>query len=879
MRNDGRTDSDFLAEVESHIRLETDRLIEEGMTPVDAERAARRSFGNVTQARERFYESERWLWWEELRRDLVFAFRLLRNAPSFAFAVALTIALGVGANTAVFSLIDAVLLQSLPVKDPKSLVFLEAAGSEGSSGAPPYPCFVRLREETGSFEGLATFSSDELRVEVDGKAEPAMGQVASGNYFEVLGVKPALGRLMNSDDEKMNPPVAVISDRFWRRRFGADPAVLGRTIYFREQAFTIIGVTPPEFTGLQPGTPVDLTMPITVEREHLSASGDWWLHAAVGRLKPGASGDQAEAEADVVFQSFMKDSTFPTELINKRFRHLKLEAAGHGMDSLRQRFSKPLVALMCIVVFVLLLATSNIANLMLSRGITRQREFAIRLAAGAGRGRLMRQLATETLLLFVLGVIPAIALAVWAVGSIEGLLAVGRRAISLDAGLNWRVLLFCAGVTLLSGFASSLFPAWQVFRIGPEQGIKNGQARSSESRASARVRATLIAFQVALSLVLLVGAVSFLRTLANLRSVDLGFRHDETLTMSVEIPDGHLRDERSGAIWNAVLEAVHTIPGVRSAGLATYTPLSGRDRGWVVKVRGFQPATFEESIVHINQVSEGYFETFGIDLIRGRRLDPGDREGATKVVVINAATARKYYGERDPLGESLDFSPQGTQDLVYRIVGVVEDTKHLNLREESARFAYLPLRQPRDQERRVTLAVRASAPNGEENLVGPIRKKLEAVDAEILVSEVITVKRQLDSTLLTERILSGLSTAFGVLALLMTSIGLYGVLSYWIGQQRQAIGVRMAIGATPTSIAIRVMRQSGAVVFAGVLCGLPFAFLAARTADSMLWGVQSSDLTIYLAGAALLAVVSALSSYFPARRASSIPPTEALRNG
>lgn len=878
MRLDRRADSDFQAEIESHIRLEADRLIAEGMSPSEALAAARRAFGNATLVRETFYESQRWLWWHQLRQDLRYGLRALRRTPGFTAAAALTIALGVGANTAVFSLVDAVLLQLLPVQNPKELVFLEAAGTAGSSGPPPYPCFARLRAETHSFTGMAAFASDELRIEIDGKPEQVMGQVASGNFFELLGVKPVLGRLMSAEDEKLVSPIAIISDRYWRQRFGADPAVLGRSISFRDQMFTIVGVTPPEFWGLLPGTPVDITLPITIERNYLTDAGGWWLHAIVARLRPGASGNQAQAESDVVFQSFMSDSRHAPEMIRKHFHHLELRPAAHGMDVLRRRFSKPLYALMGIVSLVLLLAAANIANLLLARGIARHREFAIRLATGAGRARLVRQLLTETLLLFGLGAIPGMILAKWGVGVIHGLFAQGRRAIALEADLNWRVMAFCMLVTLAAGFLSGLFPAWRAFRTDPEQAIKEGQARTSESRRSVTLTRALVAFQVALSLVLLVGAVTFVRTLTNLRNVDPGFRNEQVLTMSIQVPDAYMQAGKSSAIWDRVPEAIRNIPGVRSAGLSTFTPLSGRDRQMFVSVRGYEAAGFEDKIVHVNQVSEGYFETLGISLLRGRLLTDRDSGEAPKVALINESAAQHFFGGRDPIGQSLEFERKGMPDSAYRIVGVVRDTKHINLRDPSPRFAFLPLRQPKDAERRVTLAVTSSAPDGQMALVQPIRNRLAALDSAVLVSDVLTIRSQLDSTLLTERLLSGLSSAFGLLALILASVGLYGVLSYRIGQQRQSISIRMALGASPSSVALNVLRQSGLVVAAGLLAGLPFACLAARTADSMLWGVKSSDPAVYLVAMALLSLVGFVSSFLPARRASAIQPAEALRH-
>ncbi len=859
--------SDFHSEIEAHIRLEADRLIAEGMPPADAQAAARRAFGNIGIAHERFYESQRWMWWDELRRDLRYGLRSLAKTPSFTAAAALTIALGVGANTAVFSLIDAVLLRSLPVRDPAGLVFVLAAGNSGAVAAPPYPAFARLKEQTSAFAGMAAFATDEIRIEIDGHPEPANGQIATGNYFSLLGVKASLGRLMDTSDENMDPPIAVISDRYWRRRFLGDPAALGKTVAVGGRTFTIVGVTPPGFAGLRPGFAVDVTLPIGRKMESLGG------HDIVARLKPGVPDGRAEAESAAALRAALSESGFPKDLIEQRFRKVELRPAGHGADTLRGRFTQPLYALVGIAAMVLLLAAANIANLLLARGLTRRREFAIRLAAGAGRMRLVRQLVAETLLLFACGAVPGVVLARAGVKVIEGMFADGRRAITIQAELNWRVLGCAVAVTLIAGLLAALFPAWRVFRSDLEQVIREGQARSSESRASSMLRQALVAFQVAVSLVLLVSAVTFAGTLANLHDLDPGFRNDRVLTMSVELPGDGGQAVKSAAVWNNVATAVREIPGVKSASLANYTPLSGRDRRARVAIRGYAPASDGDDIVHIDHVSEGYFETLGIPLLQGRLFTVQDADGAPRVAVINESAGRKFFAGRDPVGQLL-----AVDQVEYRIVGVVRDTKHNSLREPSAPFAFLPLRQPLSPDRRITLSVASVVPFVEAALLQPIRRKLAEVDSGLMISEVISMRRQIDATLLTERLLSGLATAFGALAMILASVGLYGVLSYRIGQQRQSIGIRMALGASPSTVAGDVLRQSGIVLAAGMLSGLPLALMAARAADSLLWGVKSGDPTIYLMGAAIICLAGFVSAWLPARRASAIEPAEALRH-
>lgn len=875
MRFQRRSDADFQAEIESHIRLETDRLIAEGMEPAEAFAAARRAFGNVTIARERFYEARRWAWLNQLAQDLRFGLRSLRDAPGFTAAAMLTIALGVGANTAVFSVMDAVLMKSLPVENPKQLVFLEAAGSAGTSGPPPYPYFARLREETSSFSALAAFSSDELRIAVDGSPEQVMGQVATGNYFELLGVKPLLGRLMNSADEELNPPVAVISERYWRRRFGSDPAAIGTSLSFRDKNFVIVGVTPAGFFGLAPGSPIDVTLPISIVGELLTNSSTHWMQAIVGRLRPEASMSAAQSEADVVFRSFMAASDYPADIVAKRFHHMEASTAAKGLDVLRRRFSEPLYVLMGIVGMLLLVAVANIANLILARGVARRREFAIRLAVGAGRVRLIRQLLTETTLLFSLGVLPGVACAKWGIGLLEGVLQEGRRPITIGADLDVRVLLFALFVALAAALASGLFPAWHAFRTDPQGAIKEGPSRTTESRGAGRLTQSLVVAQVSLSLVLLVGALLFAQTLSKLRDVDTGFQSNSVLTMSIQAPDG-LAD--TTALWSKALTEIRAAAGVRSAAVANYTPLSGRDRGAMVRASGSEPLTAAESTIHMNHVSAGYFETLRINLVDGRLITDQDTAGGVRVALINESAARQFFGNRQPIGQSLEFPSKGPAG-VYRIVGIVRDTKHRNLREASPPFAFLAVREPRDLDQRVTLLLSATSSGQEMTLLPTLREALTSVDPGILISDVATIQTQLDVTLLTERLMAGLSTAFGLLALVLAAVGLYGVLSYQVGRQRQSIGIRMALGATPSAVSLGVLRRSLKVVAIGLVVGLPFAIAAARMAEGMLWGVTASDPLIYLGCAAMLGIVAIVSAYLPARRASTIEPLEALRLG
>jgi len=797
-------------------------------------------------------------------QDARVALRALRREPAFAVAVALTIALGVGVNAAVFSLMDAVLLRTLPVPDAASLVFLHTVGDAGR--APPYPAFERLRAASPTFAAAAAFATDELRIEVDGVAEQVMGQVASARYFDVLGVRPALGRLTVAGDERLDAPVAVISDRYWRRRFGGDSAAIGRTITHQGRSYTVVGVTPPEFWGLVPGTPVDVTLPLTVARDMMRDPDARWFDAVV-RLPHGISASRAAAEATVTLRSLLGE---PASSDEARRPRVELVPAAHGMDALRRRFSGPLYALTGIATLVLLIAVVNVTSLLLARGSARGREYAIRLAAGAGRARLVRQTLTETVLLYALGAVPAMLLARWGVGAIGVAFAQGRRAITVGTRVDWRVLAFALATTLVAGLVSGLLPAWTASRTEPHDAMQDAPSRATESRAVGAFGRTLVVAQVALSVVLLVGAAAFVQTLANLRRVDLGFRPDRVLTMSVEPPEGSVRQAEGAAFWARVLADVRALPGVRAAALSSIVPLSGRDPREVVRFAGGS-TTAVDSTARVGRVSAGYVETLGLSLLRGRTLTERDAAGAERVALVNESAARAHFADSDPIGRTVRV---GGGD--YRVVGLLRDAKHLSLREPTPPFVFLPVGQVDDVPSRLTLLVASSMSDARS--LRAVRRALDGVRAGILVSEVVTVRGQVDDALLAERLLSALSGVFGALALLLASIGLHGVLSYRIGRQRRAIGIRLALGAAPLAVAREVLRQGAIVIGAGLLVGLPVAVLVARAADAMLWGIGPRDVTLYGVAVALLALGGLAGAYAPARRAAGLDPVDVLRH-
>ena len=863
-------DDDLQRELSLHLDLLARETMADGASHADARRAARLAFGSIDLVTEQCRDTRRLALFDDLLRDLTYAIRGLARSPGFAVTAILSLALGLGANTAIFSLVDAVLLRSLPVQHPQELVFIQAAGTAGPNGAPPYPCFDRLRREATSFSAMSAFAADDLTVTVDGRVEQVFGQVVSGNYFDTLGLHPLAGRLLTADDERLSPAVAAIGYGYALRRFGSAGEAVGKTLSFRNATYTIVGVTPPEFWGLQPGRQIDVSLPITLERTSLTDAGNFWFEA-VARLRPDVTAEQARAQADTIYQSFAKDVDWSAETRHNYFDHIELSAASRGLDRLRTRFSKPLFLLTLVASVVLLIACINLSNLLLVRNAARSREFAIRLATGAGASRLIRQLATETLLLFALGAVSGLLCAYGAVQALTSFFATGRNPIVLDVAIDWRLIGFATLVPLVTGLLSAIWPVLQALQIDPHPAIREGDSRLVSSRRLGRARHVLISGQVALSLALLIAATMFTKTLMNLRAVDLGFSARGILTMSL-IPAVRGDDSFAGQhVWKDMLSRVRALPGVHTASLSALSPLSGRDSARYVTVAAFQPRREEDRLVHVNHVSEDYFQTFGIALSSGRTFTSSDSSGAPNVVVLNETAARTYFGNRNPIGETVRFS----DTEAYQVVGVVRDAKESSVRQAAPRFMFVPIWQPLQQYRRLTLAV--SSPVAPATLASTVAREIHAIDSGTLVSDVITLDDQLDATLVSERLLSMLGASFAVLALGLAAVGTYGVLSYAVSKRRVEFGLRMALGALPAQVVWAVSREVVVQVVVGIAIGLPLAVAAARTAEGLLYGVSVLDPVNYLAAVAVLAVVVCVASSLPTLQACAIDPSEALR--
>ena len=867
-----RPAADFSEEVRAHLQLEADELKSDGFDEAEAQAAARKAFGNVTGAEERFYEKGHLVWFDDLLHDVRYGLRAMRKSPGFTLTVVVTLALGMGANTAIFTLIDAVLLRSLPVKDPPSLYFLNNAGAREVGQSPPYPCFERFRSQAGSFTGIAAYSANDFGIRIDSPMEQVDGTVVSGNYYDVLGMMAFAGRLLTDSDDKLDPPVAVISYGFWQRRFGGRPDAIGKTFSLDDRRFTIVGITPKDFHGLTPGRHDGVTMPFTIAGPRVLRSPHSWFFKSVARLKPGTTAERARAEIDPIFQAFMNEFPVSAEARRDYYHNMVLSPASHGLDELQKRFSRPLWALMAVVGLVLLIGCANITNLLLARAARREREFAVRVAIGAGRSRLFRQALAETGLLFAAGAVAGVAVAWLGARSVIAFFAGGARPILLEVHWDWRVLGFTAGLSLLATIIFGAAPIVRAMRADPHTAMKDG-GRTTPSRARLGLGQFLVAFQVALSLILLAGAALFLRTLNNLYTNGAGFHADQVALLLIHLPDPYYTESATRiALWDRLLADVRSLPGVRSASLSRMTPLDGSSRGVGFEAPGFQPRSDQEKSIGLNTVSEDYFGTMGTALLEGRGFTGDDRSGTPNVALLNDSARRHFFGGRDPISSVVKL--MGSR--LYRIVGVVQDARQADLRKEAGPSVYIPLRQPIDMGAFMTLSIRTSG--DPRSLIGAVERRMPALGPDIRVIRTNTLARQLDESLLQERLISTLATAFGALALLLSAVGLYGVLAHSVARRTAEIGIRMTLGALPGEIAWNIVRQTLALVAIGVAGGVSGSILLAGVAEKLLYGVAPTDAMALGESAALLTAVACVASYLPARRAGRIDPVAALRS-
>jgi putative ABC transport system permease protein len=881
-----RLDADFQQELEDHLHLLTEENIARGMSREEAARAARMKFGSAAQLRERHYRQRTLPWLESLAQDVRFAFRMLRKNPGFASVAVLTLALGIGANTAIFTLIDAVLLRMLPVEDPGRLVELHIEGNSFS-----YPAYQQFRDSSSVFSGTFTVSSlyTPLHATTKGQNENAVGQYVSGNYFSVLGVQPVAGRmLLPSDDDASvaNPSVAVISYGYWQQKFGADPSAVGKQMEIEGYPFTIVGVAPPEFSGLQVGSPEQFWVPLAAEpifhtQSWLPRYSYHWLYV-VGRLKPGVTREQAQSNSSVIFRRILEQTAPGIGDAHDRQRYLSqtIQAlpAGAGLSRLRTQYSKALLILMVLVGLVLLVACASVASLVLARAAARRKELAVRLALGAGRWRLVRHVLTESLLLGALGGAAGLALAYLGSGYVVGFMSNSPIPVVLNVRPDLRVLAFTLLASMLTGILFGLAPALRATQVDAGPDLKDRAGR--DGRQHARLGKILVVSQVALSLLLLVGAGLFIGTLRNLRTQDAGFNSDNVLLASVNPGKAGFKGAQLVTFYQRLLEGLRQQPGTVSASLSMVTPVAGGGVELSVSVEGYAPTPGEDRSVYVNRVSPGYFATVRTPVLLGRDFSALDTQASPKVALINETMANYYFHGTSPIGRHLTLGTATGGNDALEIVGVVKDSKYMALREAAHRTIFTDCFQQAAMPGSLDLELRSSRdPIG---FVGAVRSAVTSLSSAVPVGDFGTLSEQVDRSITQERLVATLSGFFGALALLLACVGLYGLMSYSVGNRTSEIGIRMALGANRARVLWMILREALLLAALGLLVGVPMALAAARLAASQLSGLlfglsATSSATLLFACAALVAS-AALAAFIPARRAARTDPVIAIRS-
>ncbi|MDE3154206.1 MAG: ABC transporter permease [Acidobacteriota bacterium] len=829
---------------------------------------------------------------DQLWRDIRYGVRTLRRTPAFTLVVLLTLALGIGANTAIFSLTDQVLLRLLPVKQPDRLVQFAWKGPfmgrvEGDNRFS-YPMYRDLRDHNQVLSGALADYPTSLTLSAGGTAERIDGALVSGNYFDVLGVQPAIGRLFSVSDEGAPgaSPIVVLSYGYWMRRFAGNPAVLNQTIRLNDHPMTIVGVAAPAFYGLNFANPSDVFVPLTMKAamtptyDGLQDQRYAWL-IVLGRLTPGVSTTRAEAGLNVLFRQRNEQELKEMPVaVSDRFRrdfvskHLSLLPGGRGVSGLRRQFSTPILVLMGMVGLVLLIACANVANLLLARGAARQKEVAVRLALGAGRGTIVRQRLIESLLLACGGGALGLLLAWWSGGLLLNVLPFEGASRSLSADPDLRTMLFALAASVATALLFGLAPALQSTRPQLAPTLKDETGTLAGGTGHARFRKGLVVAQVGLSVLLLVGAGLFARSLYNLQRLNPGFEADRLIGFSLDPTLSGYTTERTIALYQQLQQDVAALPGVRSVSVSEQPILA--DSQWMrtTRVEGYQAKQGEDMNPDYDNVGPHYFATMGIPLVLGRTFTDRDVAGAPKVAVVNEAFARYFFGDRSPIGWHIGWGRGNTLDI--EIVGVVKDSKTVTLRDKIDRTVYTPYTQASaDDVGQMTVYVRAAG--DPLALAASLRAAVRRIDPNLPVFDMKTMTAQVSESLFAERMVAALSLIFGFLATLLAAIGLYGVMSYSVARRTREIGIRMALGAERGAVLWLVLREVAMLVLLGVALGLPVAVALSRLVQSQLFGLSAGD-PLTMAGAALLlSLVAMAAGYLPARRATTIDPMLALR--
>lgn len=877
-----RRDRDLRDELDSHLQLHIDDNIRAGMTPDEARRMALVKFGAFEGAKEEYRDRRGLPFVETTAKDLRQAIWLLRRSPGFTVVAVLSLALGIGANTAIFSLVNSLLLRPLPVHEPDRLVqvFREADRFSFSN-----PLWEQLRDRPELFEQAFAFSTMRLNLTDRGETDYAAGLMASGGFFDGLGVRPELGRLFTANDDRRGAPdgpVAVISYAFWQRRFGG-ANIVGRTLKLNQKTFTMIGVTPPSFFGPEVGRAVDVFIPIGAEpilrpRSFLNEGTAWWL-TVMARLKPGETADTASAALQGI-QPVLRQATMPANALpvfQKTYltKPMSVQPASVGTSALRRTYRQPLVVMMVVVGLVLLIACANIANLLLARGAARRHEFSVRLALGASRWRIVRQVVTESALLAAAGAAAGFAFAVWGTRLLVRQLSTPANVVFLDLSADWRVIGFTSAVAATTVLLFGVVPAIRATHVAPTDAMKE-QGRSIAGESSWSFGGALVIAQVALSLVLVVGAGLFLRTFTSLAYFRLGFDPDPIMTVSVRETRGPGPAEDPAIRYRRMVDLMQAVPGVASAAFSDVIPTTGSQWDTFIENPEGLSLPRDERNVFLNAITPGWFGSMGTKLIAGRDLDWRDTKGMPLAVVVNQAFAAKYFPGRSPIGLTIREETEPNETAPEQtVVGVVEDAVYLMAREGAPPTIYKSMLQREGSADNIV--VRAASGTGTDIRSG-IAAALASVDKDLSLT-FRPLAAQVNASITSERLVAMLAGFFGLLAVLLAGLGLFGVVSYGVGRRRAEIGIRMALGASSAGVIRLVVRRVAMLVGAGVILGGIITLWVGKYVDSLLFGLEPRDPLTLTGAVAVLLTVAAVASWWPARKASRINPTEVLRQG
>jgi predicted permease len=881
-----RLERELEEELQGYLESCIEEKMRAGMGREDAARAARVEMGSI----EALKENTRDVGWEaqveSLWRDLRYAARTLRKSPAFATVAVLTLALGIGANTAIFSVVNALMLRALPVEHPEELISLAAVYPDTVEPFS-YAAYRRFAVEGTRFaDAIAASSVRRDTVTMDGPPERIEYKWVSGNYFTTLGVTAALGRTLLPSDDRLpaGEPVAVLSDTYWTRRFGRDPSVLGGSFRLRTAVFTIVGIAPRGFLGETTGEAVNIWLPLSAQPGApawlWSGHSTTWLRI-LARRQPGVTLAQARAGLEPVYERIRAEIAGGTD--SPDFRRSTLESrlavseASGGSSRLRDNLSKPLLILMGIVGLVLVVACANVANLMLARAAARRRETAVCLAIGAGRLRIVRHSLVEALLIAALGGLGGLFLGTWGISVLAALVS-GALPTSLEVSPDWRVLAFTMLTSCATALVFGLLPALRAARIDPLAWLK---AAGGPGRGAARapLARALVATQIAVSLMLLVAAGLFVRSLLKLKDIDTGFDADRVLLFEVSPPVGEqpLGPEETRNLYRRLLARAEGVPGVRGASASFSGVFGSGSWGNAISIEGFVPRSGVTPRTFANSITPGYFEVVGIAVLRGRGFTQEDHDTARRVAVVNQAFARKFFGDADPIGKRVGLctsDPCGTPPAgMMEIVGMTEDAKYADLREEKRPMLYVPFTQY-DQRLREVQVRTAGDPA---SVAATLHRVLAGVDRRLGIIGTVQLRDQVDASILAEHLAAKLSATFGLMALGLAAVGLYGLIAYVTTQRTAEIGIRMALGATRRDVLWLVVRDTLSLIFVGVLIGIPAALAGARLLASQLYEVGPGDPVAVSLGVVTLLVAALLAGYLPARRAARISPLGALR--